>query len=117
MHAPRSLPLLLTLVLSAVYLYVGTRPENPALFRDVNDKVLHASSYAVLGFAAGSGAYALGLTPAPLIGWGYAVGHGALLEVAQHFAPPRTAEVGDVLADAAGAALGAVVLLLWRRRR
>jgi VanZ family protein len=117
MHAPRSFPLLLTVVLSAVYLYVGTRPQIPAIFRHVNDKLLHGSSYAVLGFTAGSGAYALGFAPAPLIGWGYAVGHGALLEVAQHFTPPRTAEVGDVLADAAGAALGALALLLWRRRR
>ncbi len=117
MHAPRSLSLLLTLVLSLAYVYVGTRPQNPAFVKDVNDKVLHGGLYAILGFAAGSGAYALGLAPAPLIGWGYAVGHGALLEAAQHFAPPRTAEAGDVLADAAGAGLGAVALLLGRRRR
>lgn len=117
MHAPRSLPLVLTLLLSAAFLWVGTRPQNPALVRNVNDKVLHAGSYAVLGFAAGSGAYALGLAPAALIGWGYAVGHGALLEAVQHFTPPRTAEVGDVLADAAGAALGALALVVWRRRR
>jgi len=117
MHAPRSLPLVATLVLSAAYLWVGTRPQNPALVRDVNDKVLHAASYAVLGFTAGAGAAALGLAPAPLIGWGYAVGHGALLEVVQTFTPPRTGEVGDVLADAVGAAFGALALVAWRRRR
>ena len=117
MHAPRSLSLAVTLLLSATYLWVGTRPENPAVVREVNDKVLHAGSYALLSFTAGAGASALGLAPAPLIGWGYAVGHGALLEAVQHFTPPRTAEVGDVLAAAAGAALGALALLAWRRRR
>jgi len=117
MHAPRSLSLAVTLLLSATYLWVGTRPENPAVVREVNDKVLHAGSYALLSVTAGAGAAALGLAPAPLIGWGYAVGHGALLEAVQHFTPPRTAEVGDVLADAAGAALGALALLAWRRRR
>ena len=30
---------------------------------------------------------------------------------------PQNPEVGDVLADAAGAALGAAALLAWRRRR
>lgn len=117
MHAPRSFPLLVTLVLSAAYLYFGTRPQNPEPFRHMNDKLLHGSAYALLGFSAASGAYALDIAPAPLIGCGYAVGHGALLEVAQHFTPPRFAEVGDVLADAIGAALGAVVLVWWRRRR
>lgn len=117
MHAPRSFPLLLTLVLSVAYLYFGTRAQNPEPFRRMNDKILHCSAYALLGVSAGSGAYVLDLAPAPLIGWGYAVGHGALLELAQHFTPPRTAEVGDVLADAVGAALGAIALLWWRRRR
>ncbi|MBZ5588911.1 MAG: VanZ family protein [Acidobacteriia bacterium] len=117
MHAPRSFPVLLTLVLSAAYIYIGTRAENPAPFRDVNDKLLHVGAYALLGFSAGSGAYVLGLAPAPVIGWGFAVGHGALLEVVQHFVPPRSAEVGDVLADAFGAALGAAALFGGRLRR
>ncbi len=117
MHAPRILPLVTTVVLSVAFLDLGTRPQNPEFVRGLSDKLLHAGSYGVLAVSAGAGAAALELAPAPLIGWGYAVGHGALLEVLQRYTPPRTAEVGDVLADAAGAALGAALLLAWRRRR
>jgi VanZ family protein len=117
MHAPRILPLVTTVVLSAAYLYLGTRPQNPEAFRHLSDKILHAGAYGVLAVTAGDAAAAIGMAPAPLIGWGYAVGHGALLEVVQRYTPPRTAEVADVLADATGAALGAAVLAAWRRNR
>ena len=117
MHAPRILPLVTTVVLSAAYLYLGTRPQNPDAFRHLSDKLVHAGAYGVLAAAAGEAAVGMGLAPAPLIGWGYAVGHGALLEVVQRATPPRAAEVADVLADAAGAAVGTVALLAWRQRR
>jgi len=117
MHAPRLVSLLLTAALSAAYLVAGTRPRNPEIVRDVNDKLLHCGAYAFLGVSAGAAAGALGLGAAPLVGWAYAVAHGALLEVVQHFTPPRTAEAGDVAADAVGAALGAAALAAWRRRR
>jgi len=116
MHAPRFLSVLLAVGLSIAYLFLGTRPQNPAIVRDVPDKALHCSAYALLGLSAGSAASALGVARAAVAGWGYAVAHGVLLEVVQHFMPPRTAEVGDVAADAVGAAVGAVILALWRRR-
>ncbi|HVN76711.1 MAG TPA: VanZ family protein [Thermoanaerobaculaceae bacterium] len=117
MHAPRLLSVLLVAGLSVAYLILGTRPQNPAVVRDVPDKVLHGGAYAVLGLSAGCAAAALGVGAALLAGWAYAVAHGVLLEVVQHFTPPRTAEVGDVVADAVGAAAGAVALGWWRRRR
>jgi VanZ family protein len=49
-----------------------------------------------------------------VLGWaGFAVLLGGLVEVAQHFLPPRTMELGDFLADSAGAAIGAAVALAW----
>ena len=116
MLAPRTLSVLLLVGLSGAYLVLGTRPRNPEIVRAVDDKVIHAGAYALLGLSAGTAAAALGIGHAALAGWGYAVAHGILLEVAQHFTPPRTAEVGDVIADAAGAALGAAALAVWRRR-
>jgi VanZ family protein len=117
MHAPRSLSVALVVVLSVGYIYLGTRPHNPEMVRAVPDKLLHGGAYALLGLSAGSAASALGVPGAPLVGWGYAVAHGVLLEVIQYFTPPRSAEVGDAVADAVGAAFGVAVLAAWRRRR
>lgn len=117
MHAPRSLYVALVVVLSVGYIYLGTRPHNPEMVRAVPDKLLHGGAYALLGLSAGSAASALGVPGAPLVGWGYAVAHGVLLEVIQYFTPPRSAEVGDAVADAVGAAFGVAVLAAWRRRR
>ncbi len=117
MLAPRTLSVLLLVGLSGAYLVLGTRPANPAIVRDLDDKVIHGGAYALLGLSAGTAASALGIGHAALAGWGYAVAHGVLLEVAQRCAPPRTAELGDVIADAAGAALGTAAVAAWRRRR
>jgi VanZ family protein len=38
---------------------------------------------------------------------------GGLVEVAQHFVPMRSMSFDDFLADAAGAACGLLVALLW----
>ncbi len=116
MHAPRTASLLLTAGLSVAYLVLGTRPRNPEIVRGVDDKVIHGGAYALLGLSAGAAAGALGVGAAPLAGWAYAVAHGVLLEVVQRFTPPRTAEAGDVAADAAGAALGVAALAVRRRR-
>ncbi|MGD1149492.1 MAG: VanZ family protein [Thermoanaerobaculaceae bacterium] len=44
------------------------------------------------------------------------VAHGVLLEVVQYFTPPRSAEVGDAVADAMGARFGVAVPAAWKRR-
>jgi VanZ family protein len=38
-------------------------------------------------------------------------------ELEQHFIPSRSMELGDFLADAAGAALGFVAFTMWAQRR
>lgn len=42
---------------------------------------------------------------------------GALDEIHQAFVPGRSSDVGDLIADACGAAAGALVYLLYRRQR
>lgn len=80
---------------------------------DGSDKVLHAGAYAVLA------ALLTLATGRPLLGVGLAIAYGITDEVHQSFVPGRDASVGDLVADAAGAALGAglVVYLLRRKRR
>jgi VanZ family protein len=77
-----------------------------------HDKWVHFGSYVLLGFlplAAGltpRRALALAFVPIPL---------GFLLEIGQNFAPGRSPEFADGLADTAGVAVG--VVLGWAFRR
>ena len=78
------------------------------------DKTAHVGEYAVLGFLL---ARALRMTR-PSLGRGAVVAGAALLgafygasdEFHQSFVPERTASLGDLAADAAGALLGALLL-------
>lgn len=111
-------PLLLaTLALSAGYLVVGLAPRVPRPLEHVSDIVLHAVAYAVLGSAATATAVAFGLRAraAVVAGVAFAVGHGALLEFLQYFAPPRQAEAMDLLVDIFGAVAGVAPWSHWRR--
>lgn len=105
-----------TVLVSIAYLYLGTLPEVPQPLASVPDTGAHFAAYSVLGFLAARSAALLGLAPSVVWGWGYAVAHGAALEVLQSFAPPRRAEVKDLLMDALGAAVGAALSALVRRR-
>ena len=86
--------------------YVQTEPPFPH-----SDKVMHATGWMGL---AGPGA-ALLTAPAPLI-WLAASGVGLAVELAQEHIPGRSFEWLDLLADSAGAALGAWLGLRWRIR-
>lgn len=85
------------------------------------DKAAHLLEYAVLGFLL---ARALRRTR-PALGAGGLVAaagflgalYGASDEFHQAFVPERTASLGDVVADAAGALLGAAVLAVLSRGR
>lgn len=74
-----------------------------------HDKLIHAGVFAVLGYLARVALSPLGLAPGRA--WALAalasIGWGALDEVHQSFIPNRDADVLDLLADAAGAAIGA----------
>jgi len=94
---------------AALILFLGTRPavaDLPFAAFPGLDKAAHAVVYGVLGFLA---IRALGTTgPWRALAWGAAIGllWGFLDEWAQTAIPSRTAEVGDLLADMAGAAAG-----------
>ena len=84
---------------------------------DVGDKVMHGGAYAVLGALC-----LLGITgwrwhsitlASALVAWLVATMYGVTDEVHQSFVPGRTPDVGDVVADAMGAALAVGLLWAW----
>jgi VanZ family protein len=85
------------------------------------DKVAHAAAYAVLGLLLARAAFRSwperGLVSMSALGAGLAAIYGVLDEVHQSFVPGRHATVGDVIADAVGAILGAGVFIALMRRR
>lgn len=103
-----------TLLLSAGYLWLGTRPRPPRALEDVPDAATHLAGYAVLAFSATNAAAALALTPGAAWGAGWAVANGALLEALQSRTATRQAEWSDLAADVVGAAIGAAAA---QRRR
>jgi VanZ family protein len=76
----------------------------------MSDKLLHLLSYAAMT----AGVAGFCHERRGVLGWaGFAVLLGGLVEVAQHFLPPRTMELGDFLANGTGAMIGAAVALAW----
>ena len=85
----------------------------------ISDKTAHVLIYAALGAAleralAGGRITAMTLTR---ILFAAALGtlYGVSDEIHQHFVPPRTPEILDVVADAIGAVVGAIVMTLMAR--
>lgn len=77
------------------------------------DKALHA-----LGYAALVGLFAWARLPGPhpvAVGLAIAIAHGALVEGMQSLLPWRSAEWGDLAADAVGAGAAALVWSVARR--
>ncbi len=106
------------LVWAAVIYYLSDQPQLPAT--PGGDKLAHVGTYLVLGALSGRALY-LGT------GWVYSTGslaaalfatwYGILDEVHQSFVPGRSSAVEDVMADAAGAVLGALLAHAIYRRR
>ncbi|MDP3703328.1 MAG: VanZ family protein [Candidatus Omnitrophota bacterium] len=69
----------------------------------------------VVGYAILSALLArwLAAWPAGLLAWGY----GAVVEAVQWVLPTRNAEVGDLVANAAGVAVGLIATWAWPRLR
>jgi VanZ family protein len=101
----------------AAIFYVSAQSAPPTPGVDISDKVAHAGAYFIVGvlaFRAVAGGLGRHVTAARaaatmIIAIGYAVTD----EVHQLFVPARNAEVGDVLADAAGAALALIACRAW----
>lgn len=100
----------------------ATGPETPTgpagWIPPIVANALHVPVYAGLGFL---WTYALTrgrrVTPphVALLALAIATIFGALDELYQGLVPGRTTSLGDWLADAAGAAIGCTVFMLWRR--
>lgn len=95
-------------VLIEVLLLWPSPPEVPRLLRSFGfDKIVHAGLFAVQAML---GAWALAASQRPA--WPALVGanaFGALTELQQELMPSRAMELGDLMADAAGAAIGLAV--------
>jgi VanZ family protein len=81
---------------------------------DGTDKVVHALEYAVMGFFTTRGvmlSWELPRFRGAALGAFIAAALGVLDEFHQYFVPGRQASVGDALADAAGAILGAALFV------
>lgn len=101
---------------SAAILFLSHQPVLPA--PTGNDKVAHVIAYTAVG-ATYLHALLLGTSwPRTLVlGFVLASLFGVTDEAHQSFVPGRHADVGDVLADVVGAALGtALAALVYRRR-
>ncbi len=104
-------------------IFLSLRPGSMPLSGVWNvDKVYHFLAYAVMGFLwtwtlrgglAGRAGLAGRGGPATrrIVAAAFVISalFGVLMEVLQHFVPPRTAEVTDALANALGAIFGAMV--------
>ena len=74
------------------------------------DKLIHFACYAAITAAVATFCH----DARGLLRWtAFTIVMGCLIEVAQHFAPMRSMSFGDFLADAAGAACGLPLALLW----
>lgn len=99
----------------AVCTWLALTPSPPDSVFRVSDVVLHAAAFSYLTFT-------LGLA-FPRLRWpvlaGVMLGYGLLIEVVQGLGAARTAELKDLLVDAAGIAAGLTLLAAlgeWSRR-
>ncbi|ABS25725.1 VanZ family protein [Anaeromyxobacter sp. Fw109-5] len=106
---------------AALIFWASSQPNPfPQLPRGLfdHDKLLHASAYAVLGALVRGALGGARLRPWMALAATVAVGtaYGASDELHQAFVPNRSADPGDLAADALGAAAGAAVASLILRR-
>jgi VanZ family protein len=110
--------------MAAIFVVSGI-PNLGPLPANTSDKVAHFAAYGLLGVlltrAFAGSAWAGYSINAVLYAWVAATLYGLTDELHQAFVPGRTPSVGDVVADAAGAALGAYVAFAvvrqFQRRR
>ena len=93
---------------AVVVLIFAVIPTGTALATNHSDKVAHLCEYAGFGWLLVQAQRAHRLPKAKDLWWAWmvATGYGALMELLQVMIPWRSAEVGDALANAVGAAVG-----------
>lgn len=79
------------------------------------DKVVHAALFGVLAVLSARARRAQGRSAWPVVV--FVALYGAFTEVEQAFIPSRSMELGDFLADTAGAVIGLGVFAVWAQKR
>lgn len=119
--ATRFAPLIMCAAAIA-WLSLTPNPRNDAHMMDFLEVVggelwAHGIAWGVLALTARWGGIAWGTRRrACTLAWVLCVGYGILMEVLQHFVPGRGAQLADLLADAAGAGIGVLVMDRWMNR-
>ena len=119
-HRARQLSLLLACLWAGLIFYLSHQPGVlvPLLF-PLQDKLMHFTAYAILGFLGMGGVRAMAHGYRPEQAWLVCllVGlYGISDEFHQSFIPGRTADVLDVAADVAGGLLGTWLMYALVRR-
>lgn len=97
--------------LLAIYTYLGLTPHPENSIPVFNDLLMHFAGY---GVAAISISFARPIWPM----WQRAavlIVYSIAIEIAQHFNPPRTFSVMDILANGSGILLGLIVIALLEK--
>ncbi|HCJ30372.1 MAG TPA: VanZ family protein [Pseudomonas sp.] len=99
------------LVVAAIILYAGLRPEPVPQAFDQQDKLHH-----LLGFAALAFSMRLAI-PRWTISWILALClvSAVLIELAQGYQPHRVASLADMVANTLGVGVGVTASVVWRR--
>ncbi|UUA74346.1 VanZ family protein [Cellvibrio sp. QJXJ] len=98
-------------LLLVIYTYLGLTPHPENSVPVFNDLLMHFAGYAV---AAISINFARPYWP----GWQQAVVlilYSIAIEIAQHFNPPRTFSIADIIANTTGVALGLAIIFILTR--
>lgn len=96
------------LILLIIYTYLGltSHPENTIPV--YNDLLMHFTGYTIAAFSI-SFAYPLWPTPRKAL---FLIIYSIAIEVGQHFNPPRTFSLMDILANTGGVVLGLTMVFL-----
>ncbi len=96
---------------------LSNQPKLPSLPGGLTSYTGHLIGYAILGAAmlrAVVGARWSGVTPRlAVIAWALSTAYGVTDELHQSFVPGRVADLGDLRADAVGAAAGVAACWAW----
>ena len=107
------------LLVMGLILYFSSLPDPGGPPGGISDKTAHFLIYAALGAsmvrALAGGRSAAMTVPTILTAITLATLYGVSDEIHQAFVPPRTPDILDIAADAAGACAGAIVLTLLAR--
>lgn len=101
-----------TIIVAGAIAYLSLRPS--VQMAEVNDKVGHFIAYFVLMLNIGLATWKR--KREVLLALYFTVGYGVLMEFGQYFVPGRDFSLLDMFANAAGAVLGAGLLLLFGRK-